>query len=32
MNIVLMQRFPTWGTCTPKGRFAYPKAKGYIWG
>jgi len=19
------QRFPAWGTCTPKGTFAYPK-------
>jgi len=24
----LEQGFPTWGTCTPRGTFAYPK--GYI--
>jgi len=27
-NIDLVQGFPTWGTCTPRGTFAYPK--GYI--
>ena len=26
---VLDQRFPTWGTWTPRGTFACPK--GYIW-
>ena len=26
--ITLEQRFPTWGTCTPRGTFAY--LKGYI--
>ena len=25
---ILMQGFPTWGTCTPRGTYAYPK--GYI--
>jgi len=26
--LTLLQGFPTWGTCTPGGIFAYPK--GYI--
>jgi len=26
--LLLDQGFPTWGTCTPKGTFAYPN--GYI--
>ena len=25
MFLGLQQRFPTWGTCTPRGTFAYPK-------
>ena len=29
-EIYLEQKFPTWGTCTPRGTFAYPKE--YIWG
>jgi len=28
LGFVLEQRFPTWGTCTPGGAFAYPK--GYM--
>jgi len=29
-GVVLAQGFPTWGTCTPRGTFAYPQ--GYIYG